>query len=142
MATGELIQIKKRQGRWGKSCVLQARDNALAIEGVQSGDYLVVDCGSMPHDDDALVVVKDKFASDDNVRNGGPYQTTSYGKATTARELGNARLLLRKYERFGSGIRLQPGNSPRRRLLIPSDSAGIWGTVVAVMRKFEDCAAV
>lgn len=133
MATGKLLPVVGRQGRWGGSCVLQVRDDALAYDGVRRGDYLVVDRGAIPSDDDALVVIRNDGTS------GGlrpAEKGTEKGKPGSVGE-ESERLLLRRCERFGSRVRLQPGSSPFRPLLVAPDAAGIWGTVVAVMRKFD-----
>lgn len=133
MATGELVPVAGRQGRWGESCVLQACDDVLAYDGIRRGDYLVVDRGAIPRSDDALVVIRD---------DGVPGGLRPVEKGMEKGNIGNGgeeseRLLLRRFERFGSRIRLQPGSSPFRPLLVAPDAAGIWGTVVAVMRKFD-----
>lgn len=125
MATGELKKVVKRQGNWGNSCLLEVRDDALARDGVNRGDYLVVDRAHTPPGDDALVVIED-----------------SYTPLTLAGEKGKKgqqqkRLLLRKMEHIGSKVRLQPGSSPRTTPYIALESLSIWGEVVAVMRKFE-----
>lgn len=118
-------KIVKRQKRWGNSCLLEVRDDALARDGVNRGDYLVVDRADFPPGDDALVVIEDSF-----------------NPLTLADEKGSKntqqkRLLLRKMEHIGSKVRLQPGSSPRTTPYIARDSLSIWGEVVAVMRKFE-----
>lgn len=118
MATGELRAVRQRSGRWGESSVLEACDDALALDGVNCGDFLVVDRGSLPDADDALVVVERSAP-----RRPGAEPTS--------------RLFLRKLERIGAKVSLQPGSSPRRVPYVLPESAGIWGTVVAVMRKFE-----
>lgn len=109
LTSGALQQVDRRPGSWGESCVLRACDDALADAGVRRGDYLVVEKGSVPQED-ALVVVRG--------------------------ESGDGRLLLRSLLRYGPRVRLQPGSGPLRPLLLPPDRAGIWGTVVAVLRKF------
>ena len=109
LTSGALAQVKRRSESWGDSCVLRARDDALADAGVRKGDYLVVRRGILPAAD-ALVVVRGA--------GGG--------------------LLLRALERRGPRVRLQPGDGPLRPLLLPPDGAGVWGTVVAVLRKFSE----
>jgi SOS-response transcriptional repressor LexA len=126
MATGELRAVVERQGRWGKSCLLEVQDDALAMDGVARGDFLVVDRNRMPRRDDALVVIREQGGT--NAKSGAVRL-----RNPSTRE----KLLLRKLERIGAKISLQPGSSPRRAPYVAQESAGIWGTVVAVMRKFE-----
>lgn len=108
LTSGALAPVRRKPENWGGSCVLRARDDALAGAGVRKGDYLVVRRDGLPGDG-ALVVVRGA--------DGG--------------------LLLRTLERFGPRVRLQPGGGPLRPFLLPHDGAGIWGTVIAVLRKYE-----
>jgi SOS-response transcriptional repressor LexA len=96
------------------------------MDGVARGDFLVVDRNRMPRLDDALVVIREQ--------NGTGARS---GAARVRNPSSREKLLLRKLERIGSKVSLQPGSSPRRAPYVPQESAGIWGTVVAVMRKFE-----
>ena len=125
MATGELRKVNKRQGRWGNSCVLEVRDDALAWDGVNRGDYLVVDRSQTPPGDDGLVVIEDKF------------YPLSLADGKGKKKKPESRLLLRKMEHIGSKVRLQPGSSPRTTPYLAPQAVSIWGEVVAVMRKFE-----
>ena len=127
MATGELKIVNKRQGRWGESCVLEAQDNMLGIEGINRGDYLVVQRGDTLPDDEGLVVI----AAEDSAA------LQSVNAKNDPKHKKPSRLVLRQMERFGAKIRLQPGNSPRSTPYITPETAGIWGVVVAVMRKFQ-----
>ena len=47
LTSGALAQVKCRAESWGDSCVLRARDDALADAGVRKGDYLVVRRGNV-----------------------------------------------------------------------------------------------
>jgi len=107
LTSGALAPVERRVERWGGSYVLRARDDALSGAGVRKDDYLVVQRGGFAHDG-ALVVIKGE---------------------------GGA-LVLRTLERYGQRVRLQPGSGPLRPLLLPPDGAGIWGIVIAVLRKF------
>jgi SOS-response transcriptional repressor LexA len=127
MATGELKLVNKKQGRWGESCVMEAQDNILALEGINRGDYLVVQRSSTVPADDALVVLAA----------GGESTLQPLNAKGGSRYKKQPRLVLRQMEHFGAKIRLQPGNSPRSLPYITPESAGIWGVVVAVMRKFQ-----
>lgn len=111
---GVLEPVKDGPRRWGRSCVVRARDDAMSEAGVRRGDYLVVERGMLP-EGDALVVVRSAA---------GPGS-------------GKGVLLLRSLERYGPRVRLQPGSGPLRPVLLAPEEAGIWGTVVAVLRKFE-----
>lgn len=127
MATGELKRTSKRQGRWGGSVVLEMQDGALALDGVRPGDFVVVNQGPMVPGNDALVVLEEK----------------TYGPAPVARNghklprRAKSRLMLRKMEYIGDRIRLMPGSSPAESPYLNPAEAKIWGTVVAVMKKFE-----
>lgn len=122
MATGMLKPVQARQGRWGGSCVLEVQDDALALDGVNRGDYLVVDRGARPAEDGFVVI-------EGGAR--GREAAERSGKAPAGV------LMLRKLEHYGPRVRLMPGSSPFATPYLPPESAGIWGTVVAVMRKFE-----
>ena len=114
LTSGALCPVSERPRNWGASCVLRACDDALAEAGVRRGDFVVVDRGALP-EGDALVVVRS-----DNGKERGD---------------GGERLLLRSLQRYGPRVRLQPGASPLRPVLLPPERAEIWGTVVAVLRK-------
>lgn len=107
LTSGALVPVRRGAESWGGSCVLRALDDALAGAGVRKGDYLVVHRGALPREN-ALVVVQGADGS----------------------------FLLRSLERCGPRVRLQPGSGPLRPVLLPPDRAGIWGTVLAVLRKF------
>ena len=113
LTSGALSPVSGRPRNWGTSCVLRACDDALAEAGVRRGDFVVVDRGALP-EGDSLVVVR----SDSGKEAGG-----------------GERLLLRSLQRYGPRVRLQPGASPLRPVLLPPERAEIWGTVVAVLRK-------
>lgn len=134
MATGELKKVLSRQGRWGESSLLEACDDALAFDGVNPGDYLVVDRNSPAPMDDGLVVILEENGPTDRPLSAVPQKG---GRDAIRKGKQPKRLLLRKMERFGHKVRLQPGSSPRRSPFVAAESAGIWGVVVAVMRKFE-----
>jgi SOS-response transcriptional repressor LexA len=127
MAAGELRPTKKRQGRWGGSVVLEVQDNALSLDGVESGDFVVVNQSSLVPSEDALVVVEEKVFS--------PMAITANGRKVPTKP--KSRFILRKLEHIGAKVRLLPGNSPSQRPYLHPQEAKVWGTVVAVMRKFE-----
>jgi hypothetical protein len=127
MAAGELKRTNRRQGRWGGSVVLEMQDDALCLDGVGPGDYVVVNQSALVPEDDALVVIEEKVA--------GPVPVAKNGYKLPPKPV--SRFVLRKLERIGNKIRLLPGSSPGQRPYLHPDETEVWGTVVAVMRKFE-----
>lgn len=127
MAAGELIKTNKRRGRWGGSVVLEMQDGALALDGVGQGDFVVVNQSSLVPADDALVVVEEKVQ--------GPMVVTRDGRKVPRRP--RSRYVLRKLEYIGNKVRLLPGNGVGQPPYLDPGQARVWGTVVAVMRKFE-----
>jgi len=122
---GALRTAGQRRPAWGRSCVLRACDDALAGSGVRRGDYLVVERGRLPAGDGLVIV-----------RACGDERKTGLVRHRDPAQSGR-RLLLRMLERYGERVRLQPGGGPLRPLLQSPEGAGVWGTVVAVLRKFS-----
>jgi len=127
MAAGELKRTSKRRGRWGDSVVLEMQDGALALDGVDPGDFVVVNQSPLVPADDALVVMEEKIA--------GPAVVTRDGRRIPRKPV--SRYMLRKLEYIGEKVRLLPGSSLGQSPYVNPGEVRVWGTVVAVMRKFE-----
>ncbi|MBN1879075.1 transcriptional repressor LexA [bacterium] len=104
----ETISIPEDMLGRGKTFSLQVNGESMIEDGINDGDFLIVESRSTAHDGEIVVALVD-------------------GDDAT----------VKRYYREGRNIRLQPSNKTMSPILVPGDSVEIRGVVIGLIRKYR-----
>jgi repressor LexA len=103
----EPISVPRDLLRGGEHYVLRVRGDSMVDEGINDGDYVVVQSTSTAADGDVVVAL-----------------------------LGDEVTLKRLYRENGDNLRLQPSNAELPPMIVPADQVKIQGVVVGLLRRY------